>query len=309
MKHLVYLIVTHFVFGCANTNSNKTDEVETIEKDSMIQDNTVEVDSIVMVEEVDVDTIVKKGLRIPPPEILVVIDDEEVLIEEDQVYFPEPDKEKVERSIHEGWNILLKKHVSSSGKVNYAGIKKDQVKLYSYIKILNTNTPQKDWTKAKKLAYWMNVYNAYTVKLMVENYPLKSITDLGKPWDVKLIELDGKSYSLGDVENNILRKMGEPRIHFGINCASISCPKLGNYAFTEKNVYNKLQVLTKGFMNDLSKNNLSPDEVEISKLFEWYKADFIKGGTVIDYINKYSKTKVNPNAKITYKEYDWNLNN
>lgn len=217
------------------------------------------------------------------------------------------DKEVDKSLSHSTWNDLLQKHVSSNGKVNYKGLKSDKVKLENYLLTIKENAPTSDWSKNEKLAYWINVYNAFTVKLIVDNYPLKSITDLDKPWDKKWIDIDGKTYSLGNVENDILRKMGESRIHFAINCASFSCPNLLNEAFTADKLSAQLRKVTKDFFNDETKNELTDGDLKVSKLFEWYAIDF-SNGDIIGYINKYSGKTISPDSKLSYLEYSWKLN-
>lgn len=215
--------------------------------------------------------------------------------------------ELVAKVDHSLWNLLLKKNVSSSGKVNYKAFKADRAKLIKYTNYLQAKTPTSDWSRNEKLAYWINVYNAFTVQLIVDNYPLKSIMNIEKAWDKKLIKIGGKTYSLGEVENNILRKMGESRIHFAINCASVSCPKLLNEAYTAEKLSSQLKIVTRQFFMDNTKNQISTNSVKISKLFEWYAKDF-SNGNIISYINKYSGKTVSNSAKISYLEYNWNLN-
>ena len=112
--------------------------------------------------------------------------------------------------------------------------------------------------------------------------------------------------SLNDLETNKLRKaFKDGRIHFAVNCASISCPTLYNKAFTADNVESNLSMLAKKFISDKSRNKISADKAELSKIFDWYKEDF---GNVVDFINKYSSVKMKAETKITYLEYDWNLN-
>jgi hypothetical protein len=113
---------------------------------------------------------------------------------------------------------------------------------------------------------------------------------------------------LGEIEHKILRKMNEPRIHFAINCASFSCPNLANEAYTEDKLEQQLTHVTKRFINDNSKNTIATNKADISQLFDWFSGDFKKNGSVIDFINKYSKVQINAKAKISYKEYNWNLN-
>jgi hypothetical protein len=209
---------------------------------------------------------------------------------------------------HKQWNNLLQKHVSSKGNVDYKGFQKDQVALQSYLEILSKNLPEKSWSKEAILAYWINAYNAFTVKLILDNYPVKSIKKIDNPWDKLFIILGTKKYSLGEIEHKILRKMNEPRIHFAINCASYSCPNLLNEAFTENNMQTQLEIVAKSFINDKTKNNITANKIEISSIFDWFSGDFKKKSTLIDFLNKYSVVQINPKAKINYKEYNWNLN-
>ncbi len=209
---------------------------------------------------------------------------------------------------HDVFDKLLKKNVSARGKVNYNNLKAEEAKLDGYLKALDANPPASGWSKSKKMAYWINAYNAATIKLILKNYPVSSITKLhgGKPWDHKWIPLGGKTYTLNNIENDILRPVyKDARIHFAVNCAAKSCPPLLNRAWTEGNLNSYLEKQTKAFINDPSQNTISADAVEISKIFEWYSADF---GNIITYLNKYSNVKIKPGAKVTYKDYNWSLN-
>lgn len=209
---------------------------------------------------------------------------------------------------HKQWNALVQKHVSSKGNVDYKGFKKDAAALQSYLNVLAKNLPEKSWSKNAILAYWINTYNAYTVKLILDNYPVKSIKKIDSPWDAAFFTLGSKKYSLGEIEHKILRKMNEPRIHFAINCASFSCPNLANEAYTENELEKQLETAAKSFVNDKTKNTIAPDKIEISSIFDWFSGDFKTKGTLIDFLNKYSSIKINKSAKVKYKEYNWNLN-
>jgi hypothetical protein len=209
---------------------------------------------------------------------------------------------------HSAWDSLLKKHVTNNGNVNYKGFKNDTKKLNDYINYLTLQVPSKNWSKQEKLAYFINVYNANTIKLIIDNYPTKSIKDISNPWSKNRIKIGDKHYSLSEIENDVLRKMNEPRIHFAINCASYSCPRLLNTAYTSENVEALLEKTAKGFIADSEKNKISENKIQISKIFKWYKGDFTEKGTLIAYLNQYSKIKINAKADIDYLEYDWNLN-
>lgn len=209
---------------------------------------------------------------------------------------------------HSSWSKLLKKYVSDNGNVNYQSFKKEIESLYSYIDYLSANRPSEQWSKHEKLAYFINVYNANTIKLIVDNYPTESIKNFRNAWSKKFIKIGNDHYSLSNIEHDILRKMNEPRIHFAINCASKSCPKLMNVAFTAENLEHLLEQATDGFINNSNKNKLSEKKVELSKLFKWYKEDFTKNGNLIDYINQYSTVKIDSDAPVSFLEYDWRLN-
>lgn len=206
------------------------------------------------------------------------------------------------------WGQLLQKYVSATGKVNYKGMKAEKADLDAYLKYLENNPIQDNWSKAKKMAWWINAYNAFTVKMIVDNYPVSSITKLhgGKPWDVKWIKLNGRTYTLNNIENDILRpEFKDARIHFAVNCAAQSCPPILNEAWTESNLEQMLEKQAKAFINNPKFNTIKNNEIEISRIFEWYAVDF---GNIVDYLNRYSNTKISKNAKVKYKEYDWNLN-
>ena len=121
-------------------------------------------------------------------------------------------------------------------------------------------------------------------------------------------KIGGKSMSLNTIEHEILRPMGDPRIHFAIVCASESCPKLLNYAYESETLNDQLDQAAKEFINDASKNSLTASEITISKIFKWFKSDFPKGDDFISYLNNYSIVKLFPETKINYQNYNWFLN-
>ena len=209
---------------------------------------------------------------------------------------------------HSTFNGLLQKHVSEHGNVNYIGFKTDITALRNYISSLGTNTPKESWTKEDRLAYWINAYNALTIDLILRNPSIKSIKEIDDPWKQKLWKLGRKYYDLNEIEHDILRKMNEPRIHFAIVCASVSCPKLQNKAFTASDLDDQLTNATKEFLSDPSKNNLSNNSAELSKIFKWFSKDFKQGQSLIDFLSKYSDIIISPKASISYKDYEWNLN-
>ena len=219
---------------------------------------------------------------------------------------------KTERSnIHFLWNELLQKHVSDNGNVNYKSFKIDHKKLLEYINILAIlkSKPEFDSiSREEKLAFWINAYNALTIDLIIKNYPVKSIKDIKNPWEQRLWQFGDKWYNLEDIEHKILRKMDEPRIHFAIVCASYSCPKLQNTAFTAGNLEQQLTLATQEFLSDTNRNEISENTLKLSKIFRWFDKDFEQNGSLIDFLNKYSNVTISAKAKISYKDYNWDLN-
>lgn len=224
-----------------------------------------------------------------------------------------PKKEDVPQKValsHAIFDALLKKYVSSTGKVNYNGLKGEKAKLEEYLGILAQNPPQNSWDRNKKLAFWINAYNANTLKLIIDNYPVASIQKItAKPWDKAFINIGDKTYTLNHIENEVIRpQFNEPRIHFALNCAAKSCPKLLNEAFLPEKLENQLAKQAKEFVNNTTANTISEKKAEISNIFNWYGKDFDTTGGVIAFLNAYSSIKIKDNAKITFKEYDWSLN-
>ncbi len=220
---------------------------------------------------------------------------------------------------HELWDSLVREYVDIHGWVNYEGFIGDSIKLNKYLKILEGNHPNKKfWSKEERLAFWINAYNAFTVQLIVKNYPVKSIKDIknGIPfvntvWDIKFINIGGIEYDLNNIEHNIIRpKFNDARIHFAVNCASYSCPKLRNEAFTAERLDEQLDDAARQFVYDKLRNEITPDNPKLSKIFQWYGMDFKQEMPKIDFINQYlkEKDKIKENATIDYLEYNWNLN-
>ncbi|MFI5134355.1 MAG: DUF547 domain-containing protein [Chitinophagales bacterium] len=212
---------------------------------------------------------------------------------------------------HQAWNELLTKYVSDKGVANYKAMMNEKGKLQSYLQMLGENPPQTAWPESEQMAYWINAYNAFTVKLILDHYPVKSIRDIdgGKPWDDPFITIGGEKYSLNNIEHDILRtQFNDPRIHFAINCASKSCPRLLNEAYTAVQLDQQLNAQAKEFVNDPSKNKITTNSVQLSSIFDWYKDDFTKKGTLIDFLNQYSSIKIQSTATISFLNYDWSLN-
>lgn len=225
-----------------------------------------------------------------------------------------------DKATHEIFDALLKKYVSVEGKVNYKGFIKDSVTLNRYLSHLSkTPADKKNWTRQEQMAYWINSYNAFTIKLIIKYYPIKSIKDIGSsiqipfvntPWDIKFITIGNEKLDLNSIEHGKLRKeFDDPRIHMALVCASKSCPILLNEAYDPKQLDQQLTRQTKAFLGDSFRNKITPDKPQLSSIFNWYGMDFTKnGGSVTSFVNTYSSVKIKPKAKISYLDYDWGLN-
>ncbi|TAE41088.1 MAG: DUF547 domain-containing protein [Runella slithyformis] len=219
---------------------------------------------------------------------------------------------------HAQWNTLLKKYVSEKGFVDYTGFKKDAAELKKYLDLMSQNAPNDSWSKDDQLAYWINAYNAFTVQLILDNYGVKSIKDIGSkikipfvntPWDVKFINIGGKKMDLNNIEHGVIRKkFAEPRIHFALVCAAKSCPKLRNEAFVGSKLNDQLDDQGRDFLNDNTKNVVSKDKASLSKILSWYGGDFTKTMPMTDWVNKYAKVKMDKDASISHLDYNWELN-
>lgn len=220
---------------------------------------------------------------------------------------------------HDAFDALLKKHVSKDGQVNYKGFIKDSVELNKYLVLLSKSAPTSKWSREEQMAFWINAYNAFTIKLITKHYPVKSIKDIGSviqlpfvnsPWDFKFFTIGNEKMDLNTIEHEKLRKtFNEPRIHMALVCASKSCPILLNETYTAAKLEAQLAKQTRAFLSDPFRNQIKTDELQISAIFNWYNMDFTKKGSSVEsFISTWSGVKVKSGAKITYLEYDWSLN-
>jgi hypothetical protein len=239
---------------------------------------------------------------------------------------------------HKAWDALLKKHVvllpgNNASQVRYAEFAKDRAALKGYLDALSgvAEAEFRGWSKQQQMAFLINAYNAFTVELVLANYPVKSIKDIGSDlfnnrWKKKFFRLLGQEMSLDQVEHEMLRKPGaynEPRVHFAVNCASIGCPMLREEAYTAAALEAQLEEQAVRFLSDRSRNRTSGQgRLEVSKIFDWFKEDWSSGYQGIrsreQYFAKYAKLLTdNPElqklvaegkAPISHLEYDWTLN-
>ncbi len=220
---------------------------------------------------------------------------------------------------HSLFTQLLKKYVNEKGFVNYKGFKREQGELRKYLNLLSTNPPTDQWTRNDQMAYWINAYNAFTIELVLNHYPVKSIKDIGSlikipfvttPWAGKFFKIGGEPTSLDTIEHGILRKkFDDPRIHFALVCAAVSCPPLRNEAYVGNQLDAQLNAQGRLFFNDPAKNVVAAGRVSLSKILDWYGGDFKKNGqTVAKWVNQYATTKMSDNASVSYQDYNWALN-
>ncbi|MFC1585568.1 DUF547 domain-containing protein [Fibrobacterota bacterium] len=224
-------------------------------------------------------------------------------------------------SIHAPWSSLLQAHVKK-GNVDYSGLKADKEHmnlLEKYLKVLG-KTEIADYSRQEKLAFWINAYNAFTIKLIINHYPVKSIKDIKKPWKEKIWTAAGETLSLDDIEHKKLRKeLKEPRIHFAIVCASIGCPDLDNLAFLPENMEERLNDRARYFFTQGKNFRLEVEgeetRVYVSSIIKWFSDDFGRDQSErLSFISKYldpqtaARVKNTAGVKLKYLDYDWKLN-
>lgn len=219
---------------------------------------------------------------------------------------------------HHLFTQILKEHVDDKGMVDYRALQADSVQLNKYLSLLESHHPNEThWSESEQLAYWINAYNAFTLRLIIRHYPIESIKDItlvsipfvSSPWDLKFIQIENATYDLNHIEHTIIRKrFHEPRIHFALVCAAVSCPKLRREAYAANELEEQLQAQALDFINDTSKNEIIGSSLTLSKIFWWYGGDFKENGSVAEYVNQFTQTEVSSGASIDHLDYNWSLN-
>lgn len=229
---------------------------------------------------------------------------------------------------HSLFDTLLQDYVNETGLVNYASIKEEEA-LQPYLDVLSTVNPA-DLSKQEAIAFWINAYNAYTLKLIIDNYPIGSIREISplrikglrlaipkinSPFEYEIAEINGEIYSLDDIEHGILRKhFDEPRIHFALVCAAVSCPPLRREAFTGDRLDEQLDDQGQVFLSDPLKNRIEGDTVYLSRIFDWFQKDFGASKSELQaYLARYFEGDFQAKMrageyKVRYTKYDWTLN-
>jgi hypothetical protein len=221
---------------------------------------------------------------------------------------------------HELFDQVLQEYVNSQGRVNYAGLKNNPRTLESYLDLLAVNAPSDKATFQTGLAFWINAYNALTIKGVLDHYPITSVRKV-KPFGgffsrIKF-QVGGRSYTLDDIEHGIIRyEFGAPRIHFVLICASLGCPIMENRAFFPETLEERLDIAAAKFINNPEKVRLDRENgiLYLSQIFEWYAEDFEDThDSVINFISEYlpevdAAFLKGKEVQIQYVQYDWSLN-
>ncbi len=230
---------------------------------------------------------------------------------------------------HSAWDALLKAHVVAGAdglnRVDYAGFKaKDQAALKAYITSLEAAVPTQ-LGRNEAFAFWANLYNAKTIDVVLDAYPVKSIKNIslgggllaavtGGPWKAKVLKVSGVELSLDDIEHGLLRPVfKDPRVHYSVNCASVGCPNLGREAFTGAKLEAQLEAAATAYINSPRGVLVDANGVTASSIYDWFVADF--GGDaqgVLVHLKRYAqgvlKAKLESITDIDDYGYDWSLN-
>lgn len=227
---------------------------------------------------------------------------------------------------HRLWDDLLGRYVTNTGDVDYASWQAsaaDREQIRTYLRQLTSVDPSIQSSRLDQLAYWINTYNALTIEGILQVYPTKSIKDHAPDqtgfniWDDFKLTIGGQQYSLNDIEHKVLRPMGDPRIHFAINCASKGCPQLANRAYFSQSVNRQMDDNARGFFADPEKfqYDLQRGELRVSPIIEWFADDF--GRTDAERMQTLAPFMPDANsarlaasgqARVSYLDYDWSLN-
>lgn len=227
---------------------------------------------------------------------------------------------------HATWNAFLALYVRKSedgiNRVAYSEVTpEDRARLDGYVRLMQT-VPIGRFARKEQLAYWINLYNAETVKLVLDHYPVSSILKIAispgwfdrGPWDAKLLKIEGEELSLNDIEHRILRPIWrDSRIHYALNCASLGCPNLQPQAFTGGNTEAMLDNAAREYVNHPRGAHFEDGHLIVSSIYNWYKSDF--GGsdaTVLAHLRRYAEPKLARRlggvSEISDYQYDWALN-
>lgn len=219
---------------------------------------------------------------------------------------------------HDLFNQVLKEHVDK-GKVDYAKLKANPEKLETYLDMLAIAKPA-SMSYNSQLAFWINTYNAFIIKGVIDHYPTPSVRKVklfGGFFSRLKFHVAGGSYTLNQIEHDIIRKeFVDPRVHFALVCASIGCPPIENTVYLPETIEDQLDAVTLKFVTNPEKVRLDREKriLYLSEIFKWYKEDFTEGyDGVADFLTDYLPSEdtdfvLAKDVKIQYLDYDWSLN-
>jgi len=227
---------------------------------------------------------------------------------------------------HSAWDRFLQSYLVKRNNavtlVQYSRVSvTDRDNISEYIRKL-AQTPVSRLQRAEQKAFWINLYNALTVKIILDHYPVKSIRDIDispglfsdGPWGKKLVSVESQKISLDDIEHRILRPIWkDPRVHYGVNCASIGCPNLQPVAYTRDNTDDLLDIGAREYVNHDRGVRFEEGRLVVSSIYSWFEVDFGgKEAGVIAHLIKYARPELQEKLesvnRITDTDYDWGLN-
>ncbi|MDY7098323.1 MAG: DUF547 domain-containing protein [Pseudomonadota bacterium] len=222
---------------------------------------------------------------------------------------------------HSTWDALLQEYVVAGddgvNRVEYARMKEEAAdQLASYLSAMQAVAIE-DYGTDEQFAFWVNLYNAATVDVIVQNLPLKSIRDIGilgtGPWKRDAVTVSGRTLSLDNIEHDILRpEWQDVRIHYAVNCASIGCPNLATKAFTGSNLEEMLEAAAKSYINHPRGFGGEPGKIIASNIYNWYEVDWGSEQAVLDHAREYAEgptvALLEGAERISKYDYDWSLN-
>lgn len=229
-----------------------------------------------------------------------------------------------DRIDHSAWQVVLDGNLHTSKQditlFDYANISDaDKRQLESYLSAMRGLDPRR-YRRAEQMGYWINLYNALTVDLILKNYPTDSITDLGEkffsfgPWNDPIITIQGRVLTLNDIEHRILRPIWKDnRIHYAVNCASMGCPNLSKMAYTAENTEQQLEQAAYSYVNHPRGVSISGNKLVMSSIYHWYKVDFGgSNGALLEHFKRYADNELRVqllsfDGDIDHS-YDWDLN-
>ncbi len=226
---------------------------------------------------------------------------------------------------HGAWQALLdaylSEHPSGVNRFDYAGLQAhpvDRGQLAAYVARLGATDPR-GLARHEQMAFWINLYNAVTVSVIVDHYPVESIEDISPslfqhgPWQMELVTVAGEPLTLDDIEHGILRPIWrDPRVHYAVNCASIGCPNLATEAYQADNLERLLKRGAADYVNHPRGARVTDDGLVVSSIYDWFKEDF--GGTdagVLAHLKRYAKPELAAtlDGYTSFDDYyDWSLN-